>query len=59
MSFDKAFQKLQQAGEKVTSHRGDIPKRILEKTVHPAYVAVCTVYATTTLDQRGDDISVL
>ena len=52
MSFDKAFQKLQQAGEKVTSHRGDIPKRILEKTVHPAYVAVCTVYATTTLDQR-------
>jgi tetratricopeptide (TPR) repeat protein len=53
-NYDKAFRKLKKAAAKVTSTRGDIPPRKLEKIVYPALDTLSAAYESTTPDQRVD-----
>lgn len=52
--YENAFSTLNKVAEKIHSRRGMIPKKLAEKELRPAYHAVCSLYETSTQEQRLD-----
>ena len=52
--YASAFSTLTKIVDKIPSRRGMIPKKLMEKELRPALRAVCSLYETSTQEQRLD-----